>query len=61
MLKSVQETASRERLSRRGSAIAAEQQQQQQREVEQMNNSKELFGIQVDFNNDAGKLMSRSS
>jgi hypothetical protein len=27
--------------------------------MEQMDNSKELFGIQVDFNNHVGKLMSK--
>jgi hypothetical protein len=29
--------------------------------MEQMDNSKELFGIQEDFNNNVVKLMSRSS
>jgi hypothetical protein len=29
--------------------------------MEQMDSSKELFGIQVDFNNDVGKIMSKSS
>jgi hypothetical protein len=28
---------------------------------EQMDSSKELFGIQEDFNNDVGELMSKSS
>jgi hypothetical protein len=31
------------------------------REMEQRNNSKELFGIQEDFNSQGGELMSRSS
>jgi hypothetical protein len=55
------EAVSKGKLSRGEPAIAAGQQQQHQEAMEQMDNSKELFGIQVDFNSGAGKLMSRSS
>jgi hypothetical protein len=55
------EAVSKEKLSRGEPAIAVGQQMQQQQVMEQMDNSKELFGIQVDFNSGAGKLMSRSS
>jgi hypothetical protein len=59
MLRSAR-TASKEKLNRREPAIAAGKKQQQRQKVEQMDSSKEQFGIQVDFNR-AGKLMSRSS
>jgi hypothetical protein len=51
MLRSATETASEEKLSRRKPAIAAgRRSSNNNKAVEQMDNSKEQFGIQVDFN-----------
>jgi hypothetical protein len=48
-------------LSRGDLAVAGQKSNSSSEAMEQMDSSKELFGIQVDFNSDVGKLMSRSS
>jgi hypothetical protein len=60
MLKSVEEVVSRRRLNRGEPAAVAGKQQQQHKVEEQVDNSREKFGIQEDFNSGAEELM-RSS
>jgi hypothetical protein len=62
MLRSAQETASKEKLSRRKPAReAGKQTTTTNKEEEQEDNSKGEFGIQGDFNSRAEELMSKSS
>jgi hypothetical protein len=60
MLRSA-ETASKEQLGRRKEEAAASSRRSSSSRMEQMESSKDLFGIQEDFQQLEGKLMSRSS